>query len=128
MNGWKGRKEGIEPLAGIPSTSSLARASAVWASLGRAVRIREAERGRGRVGGVGESGIGAGVGAEAGLDGDGDGEGGGDIVVVGFAGGLRVGEGRGGLCWKVSYGFRGNVRIRHRYREVQDRFIWGGRS
>lgn len=38
----------MAPLGGIPSTSSLARARAAWASLGREVRIREAERGRGR--------------------------------------------------------------------------------
>lgn len=70
--GWR-REGGIEPLGGIPSTSSLARARAVWASWGRDVRIKEAERGRGRAADSWSSGMGPGW------------EGGGvvDIVVVG---------------------------------------------
>lgn len=68
-----GRERGIKPLGGIPSTSSLAQARAVWASWGRDVRIKEAERGRGRAADSWSSGMGAGW------------EGGGvvDIVVVG---------------------------------------------
>lgn len=67
MYGGGGRGEGMDggiaPLGGIPSMSEEARARAVWASLGREVRISDAERGRGREVGLWSSGMGAGVGA-----------------------------------------------------------------
>lgn len=68
----------VVPFGGIPSTSSLALARAVWASCGREVRTKEAERGRGRSADSWSSGMGTGR------------EGEGELGILGFRVGMMV--------------------------------------